>query len=269
LARSLGKLVTELGGASERLVEVSSQISNASTHLSEGASTQAASIEEVSSSLEEMAAMTRSNAEGAREASGLANNATAAAKDGDQAIVQLNDAMAKINDSSTQIRAIVKLIQDIAFQTNLLALNAAVEAARAGDAGKGFAVVADEVRNLARKASEATGDITRLIEEAVNRSKEGTRVSTTVGKVFQGISTDVHKVSELIGKIASASQEQAQGAEQVNLSVSQLDKVTQENASQAEESAAASEELNSQAHTLGGMVDGLTELVGGAGAKAA
>ena len=154
---------------------------------------------------------------------------------------QLNQAMHAINDSTSQITRIIKFIQEIAFQTNLLALNAAVEAARAGEHGKGFAVVAEEVRNLAQRSAQAAQDSTELIEGAAARAKDGSTVADSAAQVLRTIIEDVAKVTELLGGITRASEEQAAGVEQVNTAVSEMDRVTQQNAAVAQQSASAAE----------------------------
>ena len=259
----LTRIIVNLNEGADQVNDAAGQVSSASQQLAEGASEQASSLEETSASLEQMAAMTRTNAENSKEANVLSSQARSAAQDGDKTMDQLNGAMTAINDSSAQISKIIKVIEEIAFQTNLLALNAAVEAARAGEHGKGFAVVADEVRNLAQRCAQAARETTGLIEDSVNKAKEGADVAGEVGKALAAIVGDVTKVTDLIDGIAQASQEQAQGVDQVNTAVSQMDKVTQQNASGAEESASAAEELSAQAQSVKGVVDELSALVSG------
>jgi len=176
--------------------------------------------------------------------------------------VRMNEAISRIKSSSDETAKIIKTIDEIAFQTNLLALNAAVEAARAGEHGKGFAVVAEEVRSLAQRAATAAGETTVMIEDSVNKAREGRKVADQVGEALHEIVEHVNRVSGLVGDIASASQEQAQGVDQVNTAVSQIDQVTQQNASASEESAAAAQQLAAQSHSVKATVQRLVALVG-------
>jgi methyl-accepting chemotaxis protein len=264
IKKALQRVAGQLDDGANQVSDAAGQVSSAAQQLAEGASEQASSLEETSSALEEMAAMTRTNAENSKQANDLAGQARQAAAEGDQSMVKLNEAMTAIRESSSKISRIIKVIEEIAFQTNLLALNAAVEAARAGEHGKGFAGVAEEVRNLAQRCATAARDTTGLIEDAVQRAQQGTQVSTEVGKSLGAIVNQASKVSELINGIARASAEQAQGVEQVNVAVSQMDKLTQQSAAGAEESASAAEELSAQAQTVKGMVAELVAVVGSA-----
>ncbi len=263
ISKPINRIISGLNEGSEQVDSAAAQVASASQQLAGGASEQASSLEETSSALEQMAAMTRTNADNAKQANELSEQAKTAAQSGDQTMEQLNGAMSAINESSGQISKIIKVIEEIAFQTNLLALNAAVEAARAGEHGKGFAVVADEVRNLAQRAAQAARETTGLIEDSVNKAQEGTQVAGEVGKVLGAIVGDVTKVSGLVAGITQASQEQAQGVDQVNTAVSQMDKVTQQNAAGAEESASAAEELSAQAQTVKSTVEELAALIHG------
>ncbi len=262
LTRRLSRLAGTLSTNSSELHSAANQVSMASQKLSGGTSDQAASIEETSASLEQMASMTRQNAENAKEAKLLMRDASNSATTAKESMAHLILSMQEISAASEQTQKIIKTIDGIAFQTNLLALNAAVEAARAGEAGAGFAVVADEVRNLAMGAAEAAKNTAALIEATVGKVKEGYQLVEKTNEEFSRVAETVSKSDELIGEITAASNEQAQGIEQVNKAMAAMDKVVQENAANAEESAAASEELNAQAAQMHGLVDQISVLVG-------
>jgi methyl-accepting chemotaxis protein len=255
--------VEGLSDAADQIASAADAVSGSSQTLAEGASEQAAAIEETSSSLEEMSSMTKQNADNARNANQLMSETKGTVARASQSMGNLTTSMREISRASEETSKIIKTIDEIAFQTNLLALNAAVEAARAGEAGAGFAVVADEVRNLALRAAEAAKNTANLIESTVKRVKEGSELVEKTDKEFGEMTASVGKSGELVGEISAASQEQAQGIEQVNKAVSEMDKVVQENAANAEESASASEEMNAQATRMKEFVEGLVRLVGG------
>jgi methyl-accepting chemotaxis protein len=261
--RPVHAVVERLGGSADLVSSASGQVSQASQALAEGASEQASSLEETSASLEEMAAMTKQNADNARQASAMANESRASAGKGHDAMVRMVEAIGRIKTSSDQTAKILKTIDEIAFQTNLLALNAAVEAARAGDAGRGFAVVAEEVRNLAQRCAEAARTTSALIEDAQTNSDNGVSVSGEVAGILKQIVASTDKATHLISEVSAATEEQSRGIEQVNTAVAQMDKVTQSNAANAEESASASEELSAQARELRGLADVLATVVSG------
>ena len=266
ITKPIGRIIDGLTDGSEQVASASEQVSSASQSLAEGASEQAAAIEETSSSLEETASMAKQNAANSKEAKGLAAEARTNADKGSEAMERMSAAMEDIKKSSDETAKIIKTIDEIAFQTNLLALNAAVEAARAGEAGKGFAVVAEEVRNLAQRSAEAAKNTAEMIEESVAKAENGVEISGQVSQILEDIATGSRKVDELVAEVASASDEQTIGVEQINAAVTQMDSVTQQNAANAEESASASEELGSQAQELRSMVDQLVALVGGSAA---
>jgi methyl-accepting chemotaxis protein len=263
ITKPINRIIEGLTEGAQQVSSASTEVSSASQSLAEGASEQAAGLEETSSSLEEMASMAKRNSENAQQANSLASEARKAADRGSESMNQMTHAIQQIQKSSNDTAKIIKVIDEIAFQTNLLALNAAVEAARAGEAGKGFAVVAEEVRNLAMRSAEAAKNTSAMIEESVNNSKSGVEISTQVAKALEEIVSSIGKTTELAGEIAAASAEQSQGVEQINVAVSQMDKVTQQNAANAEESASASEELSAQAETMNDIVGQLVGLVEG------
>ncbi len=240
--------------AADEVDSGSSQISDASQSLSQGATESAASLQEISSSMTEIGSQTKANAENATQANVLATQTRTAAETGNQRMTAMMAAMGDIQDSSKQIAKIIKVIDDIAFQTNLLALNAAVEAARAGRHGKGFAVVADEVRNLAGRSAKAAKETSEMIENSIGKVDAGTEIAQATEKALEEIVGSSVKVADLVGEIAAASNEQAQGIAQIGQGLEQIDKVTQQNTASAEETAAAAEELSSQARELSGLL---------------
>jgi len=269
VAVPLRRLSAMLSEHANEMTLTAGSVGAASQTLAEGASQQAASLEETSASLEEMSSMTRRNAETAGKVKELGSEARKAGDLGVKDMTALVGAMDAIKRSSTDIAKIIKTIDEIAFQTNILALNAAVEAARAGEAGAGFAVVADEVRNLARRCALAAKETASKIEDAVQRSAVGADISAKVARSLEEIVGKARQVDEMAGAVAAASQEQNQGISQVNIAVTQMDKVTQSNAANAEESAAAAEELTAQAESLKDAVSELLRLVDGQGRHAA
>jgi methyl-accepting chemotaxis protein len=261
LGQALKKMVTSVGEAliqvRTAVDEVSSgttQIADASQSLSQGATESAASLEQISASATQIGQQAKSNAETATQASQLANTAKAAAELGSQRMQALNGSMVAITESSGQIAKIIKTIDDIAFQTNILALNAAVEAARAGRHGKGFAVVAEEVRSLAARSAKAARETADLIEGSKGRVDDGNRIAKETAAALAEIVSGIVKVGDLVGEMAAASNEQAQGIAQISQGLGQIDQVTQQNTATAEETAAAAEELSGQAEELRGLI---------------
>ncbi len=263
ITKPLNRVIEGLNEGSDQVASASGQVSSSSQQLAEGSSEQAASIEETSSSLEEMSSMTKQNADNANQADNLMKEANQVVGRANNSMIELIQSMEDISKASEETSKIIKTIDEIAFQTNLLALNAAVEAARAGEAGAGFAVVADEVRNLAMRAADAAKNTADLIEGTVKKVKDGGDLVATTNEAFTEVATSSTKVGDLVAEIAAASNEQAQGIEQVNKVVVEMDKVVQQNAANAEESASASEEMSAQAEQMKGFVGDLVSLVGG------
>ncbi|MDP2106577.1 MAG: methyl-accepting chemotaxis protein, partial [Desulfobulbaceae bacterium] len=269
LARSItgpiGMAAKSLIAGAEQLAAASGQVSSSSQVLAEGATEQAASLEETSASMEEMHSMTRQNSDNASQADVLKRESLNTIKQADESMTEMGRSMNEIAEASAQTSKIIKTIDEIAFQTNLLALNAAVEAARAGEAGAGFAVVAEEVRNLAMRSTEAAKNTASLIEGTVAKVTSGKGIVEQATVAFRGVAESSNKVASLIGEIATASREQAQGFGQINQAITQMDTVTQQNSATAEESAAAAAELNSQSGAMMDIVISLKTLVDGGG----
>lgn len=222
--------------------------------LSSRTEQQAASLAQTAASMEQLTATVGQNADNARQASELAKNAATTAQAGGVQVSTMTHTMQEIATSSQKIGDIINVIDGIAFQTNILALNAAVEAARAGEQGRGFAVVAGEVRNLASRSAQAAKEIKGLIEESVNRVQQGSKLVNNAAATMTDIVSSVTRVNDIMGEIASASEEQRRGIEQVAQAVSQMDQVTQQNASLVEEAAVATEQLANQADHLSSRV---------------
>ncbi len=264
------KLISQISQISNDLMESTGEmnaaaqlVSKATETLASGASSQASAIEETSSSLEEMTAMTTGNANNANQAKILMAETQSIVTKVNEHMNNMAEAIRKVTQTSEETGKIIKTIDEIAFQTNLLALNAAVEAARAGEAGAGFAVVADEVRNLAQRSAEAAKNTATLIENTISVVKESSDLTELTQKAFAENVEIARKVEDLVKEIAAASGEQAQGISQINKAVVDLDRVTQENVSTAEESASAAEEMNAQSEQIKGIVGRLVVIIRG------
>ena len=263
ITKPIVRAIQGIREASDQVAAAAEHISYASRQMAEGSSEQASAIEETSSSLEEMASMTRQNADNANHANQLMAQSRQITTKANESMAHLTASMSQISSASEETQKIIRTIDEIAFQTNLLALNAAVEAARAGEAGAGFAVVADEVRNLAMRAADAAKNTATLIEGTVKKVQEGSLLVEKTSQEFNEVAMSVAKSGELVSEIAEASREQSQGINQVNKAMAEMDKVVQGNAANAEESASASMQMNSQASHLRNFVEGLATLVGG------
>jgi methyl-accepting chemotaxis protein len=247
---SLLKIVGEVRTGTETIATASAQIASGNLDLSSRTEEQASSLEETASSMEELTSTVKQNADNARQANGLAVAASQVAVKGGEVVSKVVDTMGAINASSKKIADIIGVIDGIAFQTNILALNAAVEAARAGEQGRGFAVVAAEVRNLAQRSAAAAKEIKSLIDDSVENVDAGARLVGEAGTTMEEIVDSVKRVTDIMGEIMAATQEQTAGIDQINQAITQMDQVTQQNASLVEEAAAASEAMQEQAGSL-------------------
>ena len=268
IPRSFMLLIDRLAIGAAQIESASGHIASSSESLASSTTEQAASLEETSASLEEIASMTKNNAENSREAKDLTGAMREVADTGASDMDKMAHAMAAIKESSNNIAKIIKTIDEIAFQTNILALNAAVEAARAGEAGMGFAVVAEEVRNLALRSASAARETAEKIEDSIQKSSAGVQINAKVSLSLADIVSKARQADELVAQISIASNEQSQGIDQINSSVSQMDAMTQNNAAGAEESANVSADLRTQSTQLTQLVQELQTLVGGKSSSA-
>ena len=264
---SLAKVVGEVRHGTDTIATASSQIASGNQDLSSRTEEQASSLEQTAASMEELTSTVKQNADNARQANQLAVSASEVAMRGGHVVSQVVDTMGSINTSSRKIVDIIAVIDGIAFQTNILALNAAVEAARAGEQGRGFAVVASEVRSLAQRSAAAAKEIKALIDDSVGKVAAGSHQVAEAGQTMEEIVASVKRVTDIMGEIMSASQEQTSGIEQINQAITQMDQVTQQNAALVEEAAAAAASLQEQAGSLSQVVSVFT-LESGSGKSA-
>ncbi|MDX8386419.1 MAG: methyl-accepting chemotaxis protein [Gallionella sp.] len=247
---SLTSIVTDVREATDSIATASEEIAQGNADLSQRTEQQASSLQQTASSMEELTATVHQNAENAKQANQLALNASDVAIKGGKVVHDVVETMASISTSSKKIVDIISVIEGIAFQTNILALNAAVEAARAGEQGRGFAVVAGEVRNLAQRSSAAAKEIKDLIDDSVAKVDSGSKQVDQAGETMNGIVQAVKRVNDIMSEISAASQEQGDGIEQVNLAITQMDHVTQQNSALVEQASASAEAMKVQAELL-------------------
>jgi methyl-accepting chemotaxis protein len=250
----LVRIVSEVRAGTDTIATASNQIAAGNQDLSSRTEQQASSLEETAASMEELTSTVTQSAENARQANQLAISASEIASQGGKVVGEVVDTMASINASSKRIVDIISVIDGIAFQTNILALNAAVEAARAGEQGRGFAVVATEVRSLAQRSAAAAKEIKALIDDSVSKVDVGASLVAKAGSTMNDIVGSVQRVTDIMGEILAAAQEQTAGISEINTAVTQMDQVTQQNAALVEQAAAASEAMQHQAAQLAQVV---------------
>ncbi len=254
MQQSLSHLVSQVRASTDSISTASAEIASGNQDLSQRTEQAASSLQQTASSMEQLTGTVKQSADSARQANQLASSAAEVAARGGSVVSQVVNTMGEINASSKKIADIIGVIDGIAFQTNILALNAAVEAARAGEQGRGFAVVASEVRSLAQRSAEAAKEIKGLIGASVDKVDSGSRLVADAGETMKEIVGSVQRVSDIIGEITAAATEQSSGIGQVNGAVTQLDRMTQQNAALVEQSAAAAESLKEQAVSLASVV---------------
>lgn len=263
VTKPIYKAIDSLNAESAEASAASSQVEAASHQLAEASLEEAASIQETSSTLEETSSMVQQNNDNTKLAANLSRQAALTAEKSNLEMQKMLELMEKLEKSSGDISKIIKVIDEIAFQTNILSLNAAVEAAHAGDAGKGFAIVAAEVGYLAQRSAEAAKNTEEIIENNIRLSCEGVELAKDVEKSLIQIDEEVNNVSNLLGEISIATEEQAKGVQEINKAVSQMEAVVNSNAQTAEECASASKELATQADEVKEIVDALNSMVNG------
>ena len=251
---SLANIVGQVRHATDTIASAAQQVVAGNLDLSGRTESQASSLEETAASMEELTTTVRHNSDSARQANQLALNASSIAEQGGHVVSQVVDKMGTINASAKKISDITSVIDGIAFQTNILALNAAVEAARAGEQGRGFAVVASEVRNLAQRSASAAREIKELIGDSVDQVEAGTKLVNQAGSTMEEVVVSVRRVTDIMGEITVAGQQQSAGIVQVNEAIAQMDAVTQQNAALVEEATAASHSMQDQAASLAQLV---------------
>ncbi|MFJ5454764.1 methyl-accepting chemotaxis protein [Pectobacterium jejuense] len=247
---NLHNMIDDIRVGVSQISNASSEIVAGNTDLSSRTEQQAAAVEQTAASMEQLTATVKQNADNAHHANKLAISASQTAKQGGEQVNNVVQTMTAIESSSKRIAEITSVINSIAFQTNILALNAAVEAARAGEQGRGFAVVASEVRSLAQRSSQAAKEIEGLISESVTQVSRGATLVGNAGKTMNDIVTSITQVHDIMGEIATASDEQSRGISQVSQAIVEMDSTTQQNAALVEQSSAAADSLEEQARLL-------------------